>query len=162
MIKIEIFSNDTASTSWDIVRRHSSEVLIRNPVTQFCLNDGWYELHVHNHLQQNYGEVGVSIENDTITCAIDDDFCYKMCEFSVGSPDTNPLICDASSDEVMVSIEVHDSQGCGEWQYEISWVLRLYENYDNFVLSGFAPFETKLCMSTNSVYEIELFDSYVR
>ena len=158
----------THGETWEVVEHYGNEILVdsrvnNNNEVNHCFNDGHYELHIHG---ENGGSVNVSnFEDGTVflTCVVEDGSCYKKCDFTIGSSEVNPIDCDENH-EFLVSIQVHDQEGCGKWHNEISWNM-LIEGDDGAYLpfiSGFAPYERTLCMEKDSTYWIELVDSWVQ
>ena len=91
-------------------------------VVHHCFIDGSYEIHINS---ENEGSVDVTHTqsgSSILTCTVEEGSCFKVCEFNVGSAATDPIECDENN-EVMISISVHDQEGCGEWHEEISWTI---------------------------------------
>ena len=126
-------------TYWTVVQSTENEILVHSGpnsdgVVHHCFIDGSYELHINS---ENEGSVDVTHTqsgSSILTCTVEENSCYKTCEFNVGSAEVDPIECDENN-EAMISISVHNQEGCGEWQEEISWTISLRTSFTVRTLS---------------------------
>ena len=99
-------------------------------VVHHCFIDGSYEIHINS---ENEGSVDVTHTqsgSSILTCTVEEGSCFKVCQFNVGSAVVDPIECDDNNEE-MISISVHDQEGCGEWHEEISWTILRGTSYSH-------------------------------